>query len=257
MAKTLNNILISILLSSLLWCWTRYLTSSNIVAFCVAILSILLYILIARLGNRRHNDNKKVSKDTALSLAVALALSPQQLDIVANMYHYYGYKVTKKDVNCILVDKDNYQKIVMCCIDLSPLQPHQLIAAAKLAQQHGIVAIDVVHSEVSTNALATLQLLKQYNIRLVDCAALYTMLSDSNLLPKLQKLSVSKPTVVASYALNRHRTKYYCGSAIFLVLISAISYFPLYTLIWATILTAIALYSYFNKRYNTTTKLLV
>lgn len=78
----------------------------------------------------------------------------------------------------------------------------------------------------------------------------YSLMEKNNLLPQLPDYSDKKDKQIFVYAFNEKRFPYYVVSSLSLVAISFISFFPIYSIVVATLLLAAAIYSKFNKRYN-------
>lgn len=246
MAKLTNNILLAGIVSLITWSWVSYITNWQLLAVLASMATTALYIAIVC----KTKDNKTPSTKLVDSLAIHLATDRQSIQLIDNMLRYYLYDTTV-DNNYILSTKEDTTYTIYCHLHTKAVDASIATSIVTYCTDHNIYKITIIASDIDSSAHT---IFGYCNIvaRHINIPSLYNQLQHANLLPALHPIAVNKKGIVASYALNRGRAKHYALSALFLVLISRVSFIPIYTLIWATVLMCLALYSRFNKRYNKT-----
>lgn len=243
MAKLTNNILLAGIVSLITWSWVSYITNWQLLAVLASMATTALYIVLATKSNNKILPTAKLVDSLSIYLATTNSIS-----LIDNMLLYYLYDTTV-DCNYIQATKQNTTATVYYHHSITALSADSACSIVQYCQSHSITKLTVIATDIDSLALTVLSY-NNIEIAHINMPTLYNQLEYANMLPELHSISTHKKGIVASYALNRYRTKQYAISAIFLVLISSLSYIPIYTLIWASVLACLALYSRFNKRYN-------
>ncbi len=243
MAKITNNILLAGIVALITWSWVSYITNWQLLAVVASMATTALYILLATKSNKILPTSKLVD-----SLSIHLATNNQSITLIDNMLRYYLYDTTI-DNNYIQATKQHSTATVYYHNGLKALPSDTACSIVQYCKSHNITKVTIIATDIDSLALTVLSY-SNIEIAHINMPTLYNQLEHANMLPALYPIRTHKKGIVASYALNRFRTKQYAISAIFLIVISRLSYIPIYTLIWATLLACLALYSRFNKRYN-------
>ncbi len=246
MAKITNNLLLTIIIALITWSWVSYITNWQLLAISASIATSALFICLAC---KSTTSTSKVQPLTD-SLAIHLAVSPNSTDLIDSMLQYYLYDTTMLDKQYLLATKDDTTHLVYCHNSSDSVTSIHTSCMAQLCLLHGITHAVIIAPIIDIKATAPLS---YYNITLnhINIPSLYSQLQHANMLPDLHTINTKNKSIVASYALSAHRAKHYALSSIFLLVFSWWSYIPTYTLAWATALLLLAIYSKFNRRYNT------
>lgn len=244
MAKITNNILLAVIVALLTWSWVSYITNWQLIAVLASIAVTALFLVLASKNNITTTSQKLTD-----SLAVHLSIDSNSLQLMDKMLQYYLYATTIIDDHHILATKQDSTHLVYCHNSMDNVNTQCATLTAKLCKQHKIYKVSIIAPNIEP-AVYTVFHYCHINTKHINIASLYNQLQHANMLPALHPTSTKTKGIVASYALSKHRAKHYAISSIFLVVISSISYLPAYTLAWATVLLALALYSRFNTRYN-------
>lgn len=244
MAKITNNLLIAIIIALVTWSWVTYITNWQLIAILASIAVTALFLLLAS----KSPTCKSTPKQTD-SLTAHIALSTDGTQLIDDMLRYYLYSTHTIDAHHILASKEHLQHMVYCHNSIDKVTADNAVQLAHLCQQHAVDNVTIVAPDIDTKAYTLLSYCN-ITVKHIDMSSLYDQLQHANMLPQLNRCTTKTKGIVASYALQRNRSKHYAISAIFLIVISRMSYIPVYTLIWATILLILALYSRFNTRYN-------
>jgi hypothetical protein len=133
--------------------------------------------------------------------------------------------------------------------DPDGVNSRDIVAARAVAKDNGCEKVYFFCADVTKNAKGV-ALASDIHIEIVNAASIYDLLNKYAVEVPLPEKKIKKNRIVLSYALNKKRFAYYFGSALFLTAISFVSYFPVYTLVWATILLVVAVYCLVNRRFN-------
>lgn len=244
MAKITNNILLAGIVALITWSWVSYITNWQLLAVVASMATTALYIVLATKSNNKILPTSKLVD----SLSIHLATNNQSIILINNMLRYYLYDTTV-DNNYIQAAKQHSTATVYYHNNLKTLPADTACSIVQYCKTNNLAKITIIASDIDSLALTVLSY-NNIEIAHINMPTLYNQLEHANMLPTLHPINTHKKGIVASYALNRFRSKHYAISAIFLILISRLSYIPIYTLVWATVLASLALYSRFNKRYN-------
>lgn len=226
--------------------WSRYYFSS--LPFCLAVSCLfvcVVYFLSQRLlrGKRERAKLTAASKKTTAALQTYLythEFSPAPLLLAK------GWQ-PKEDR---LFQKDGHVFAVFCKFTVAPLSPDDLLPMLKQTPE------DVLVFCTSANAACTqIAAALHRKITVCDVATLASLLRERDLLPSLPSAPPRRNRLL-TVAFCKERANAYLLSAVFLLLSSVFSFFPLYPLITATLLVLLALYAKWNKRYNVSSAVL-
>lgn len=251
MSKILNNLICTAMLFALSFLWVYYclksvvwaVTLAAVIALCAA---YIMWRMQCRLGNIR--TAKSQSKKNVLKLADYLKYNDDNSAVFAPLYGYYGYEVSVIDYDSFVVVKNNVKTLVCLRFEEDSLKQtalQQAIVTAKRSKLNKL-AIYCAKADAAARKAAS----AHFDVTIIDVGNVYRLLSECDKLPTLPDAKPTKNSFAASYAFNRKRFGWYFGSSIFMTLVSIVAYFPYYTLGWATVMLALALYSLFNTRYN-------
>lgn len=221
--------------------WASALSSGTL----TLVLSCALYFL---LGKPTKKQIKIQNKAKEASLCSYLALSGGNTKLFSEYYSLSGYTVEIKDGDLIVTKK---QQSVLVCLrfTFAPLDADEYAKCLKKSLSFGAETLLILCCRASPAVYALLNKSSQ-QVKVREISFVYSLLNESKLLPPLEKQKKMEFSVFFSYAFAKDRAVLYLMSAAGLALTSVFTLFPLYPLIFATLLTAAGIYSRFNKRFN-------
>ena len=253
MAKILNTILCALIIFLLCFVWIVYCLKDNTIALVLSlIVSVASAYLIWR-AQTTHANRKKLKlaeRKKIAALGQHLRFGKDNSTLFGEMLRYYRFEVTPVDYDNLTVTKNGVKSYVAIRFLRDTLSLDELISAVVAAKRAECNKLYVFANKFDKTALTVAD--QELHTVSVDIANTYALFEQCDKLPALpQQKPASKPSFVAKYAFNKKRFGWYFASSLFMLVISVISYFPWYTLSWATVNLALALYSLLNKRYNT------
>lgn len=250
MNKVINTILSALLALFLAFAWARYLTHDNAasVLAAVAIAAATAYIC-AYLTDRKQTKTQKTkqSKKKSDTLTDRLMFEADNAALFAPMLTYYGYAVTTSSNDYIVANKNDTNYYVAINFVADKLSVADLAASIVAAKRADCDKLIVFCSKVSPNVNAAAD---KFDYKVFNAEQTLQLFVTADKLPQLSEKPPRRNGIVASYALSKGRFGWYFGGAIWMVAISFLSYFKVYSLLWATALFALAMYSLLNRRYN-------
>lgn len=191
---------------------------------------------------------KAQNKKAAANFHDYLKFNDDNAAVFAPLYTYYGYDVTAIDEDNFVAAKNGIASLVCLRFDEDSLRQPVLQQAIITAKRKKVNRVCIFCAKVDSPVRKTAT--AHYDVTFVDISNAYQLLESCDKLPNLPTVKQTKNSFVASYAFCRKRFWWYFGSCIFMTSVSIVAYFPYYTLGWATVMLALALYSLFNTRYN-------
>lgn len=228
------------------FCWSRYLTKINSISLCFSIATALLYVAISITSSK--NIVATVTNKLSDKLAIYLATDQNAISTIDKLLKYYNYTLDWiNDYTCIAT-RDNNDMLVYCHIALEDLSSATAIEVLKLARSNNINKLTIIANSYSPKCNAVLNNCREsYQILLLS--TIQQWLAKAHLMPELD-INDAQQSKISRYIFARASAGGYAVSALFLLATSIFSYMPIYTLVWATILVSLSLYSRFNKRHN-------
>lgn len=209
------------------------------------VLSCALYFL---LGKPTKKQIKSQNKAKESSLCTYLALSGGNAKLFCEYYSLSGYTVEIKEGDLIITKKQ--QSSLICLrFTFAPLDADEYAKCLKKSLALGAETLLILCCRASPAVYSLINKSAQ-QIKIKEISFVYSLLSESKLLPPLEKQRKMGFSVFFSYAFAKDRAVLYLMSAAGLALTSIFTLFPLYPLIFATLLAAAGVYSRFNKRFN-------
>ena len=252
MSKILNCLLCTAIIFLLSFLWIVYCLRDTTLAFALATIIALssCYLIWQALSKIEKGRNTKQNKKKAVeSLSEYLRFNIDNGALFADMLRYYRYEVSIIDYDNLIATKNGATCFVALRFSQDSLSKDELCKSVVSAKRAKCDKLYIFANKVGGELSKLAQ--KYLSTVSVDIDNAYTLLETSNKLPNLPKSAQKKPSFIASYAFNRRRFGWYLASSIFMLAVSIIAYFPWYTLGWATISFALAMYSLLNTRYNT------
>ncbi len=250
MAIFLDVFLSAIALFFVAFAWVYYCLREVFVAFVLAtVLSACGGYLIFRLVNYRSNRAllKKQKKAKVKAFAKYLCYCTNLENLFEGMLKYYTFYPLYKRKDCLVCAKNNQRVFVALCFVEDSLSKNTLrnilIQANRRQCQRAIIFCNGVSAQLKDDVL------HQIPFQFVDIANTFALFEQAEKLPPLPKVK-SKSAYTLQYAFNKKRFGWYLGGAIYMVITSVLTFFSLYSLVWATVMLFLALYSLLNKRYN-------
>ncbi len=251
MAKVLNNILCGILTFAVAFCWAYYGTKLTNLSVAVAVLAAAaVCALLWHISASTPKKSKiKELKKNASDLAFFLAFNTDNASLFSKLLRYKGYEVTVKDEDNLFAEKNGEKILCAVRFGTGALSAEEMRKTALLSKRTGCGKIFLFTLSADRQGTELLKA-RGIDIAVFDAENTYALLSDCGYLPEYPHCKEVQRHIVLEYALNKKRFGWYFASALFLTAVSVISYFPVYTLVWATVLAVISFYCLFNKRFN-------
>lgn len=252
MAKILNTILCALIIFMLCFVWVVYCLKDTTIALALSlIVSASSGYLIWRAQTKRENSKKiKLAKRTKIAtLGNYFRFGADNATLFEDMLRYYRFEVTRVDYDNLIVEKNGTKSFVAIRFGKDTLSQDELTVAVVDAKRAECSKLYVFANKVDKTAQNTAN--AYLHTISVDIANTYALFEQCDKLPALaQQKPARKSSFVAKYAFNKRRFGWYFAGSLFMLVISVISYFPWYTLSWATVNMGLAIYSLLNKRYN-------
>lgn len=252
MAKILDNILCTLTIFALTFLWTYYGIKdvawaaglSLVVALCSS------YLLYRAFSKWESSKNAKKQRKKAVSdLTEYLRYGENNAELFGELFRYYNYTVTPVDYDGFIAEKD-CKCFVAICFSQNALTLDELRKAVITAKRNKADKLFVLAAKTDQPLVKTAN--AHIKTEFIDGANAYELLEQCDKLPKIPSARKTKTGLVAKYAFCRKRFGWYLSSSLFMLVISVVSYFPWYTLSWATVMLGLALYCLLNKRFNPT-----
>lgn len=252
MAKFLNALFSTTLIALAVFSWVYYLTKNGDIALIVGGISVVPSVCVFVILSRRTPTNKSTNKQYK-SLEQYLYTSPNATAIIDKLLTYLQYKTqTQYDDISSLVTKDGKQILLIKHLYPKMLDCDKLTDYIRLARAKSQDSLLLITTSLDATSYKLLSVISDIDIKIITADKLYELLKQHDMLPQLNipKKSVSDSAILR-YAFCKARSRQYFVASLFLFILSRFAYFPLYMLIWSTLLGIAGLYSRYNKRYNT------
>lgn len=251
MAKVLNNLLCCAMIFSLTFVWTVYcLKDAKIALFLAAVVAAcsfyIIFVILTKWQKKKNVKTKK--KKTIKDFAIFLQFYSDTAELFMPMLCYYNFTTEKVDFDNLIISKE--QRIfVAICFQNDSVTFGQIQKAIVEAKRAGCEKLMIFGNKADNGIVAFAN--SQFNCRFIDAANTYELFERAEKLPQIPKQKLPKRSFLPQFAFSKKRFGWYFFGAVFTLVTAIFSYFKLYLLIWSTVLLCLALYSLFNKRFNT------
>ncbi|MCH5160311.1 MAG: hypothetical protein J1F66_05675 [Clostridiales bacterium] len=252
MSKILNTFLSALALFFLCFAWIYYCLKDDILAFALSAIVALCssYLIWKSLSRIDAGKKTKQAEKNALSgLVNFLRFGADNAAIFEEMLRYYRFEVERQSYDSLIVTKNGQKSYVAINFSHDSLNKDELRDAVISAKRADCTRLYIFTAKADSSLVAIAN--GQIHTVIIDTQNTYALFEQCDKLPSISpKKAPKKATFIARYAFNRRRFGWYFASSLFMLLISVISYFPWYSLGWATVFFALAVYSLVNKRFN-------
>ena len=253
MAKILNSFLCAFAVFFLCFAWVYFSLKDDILAFSLSAIVALCTLYLIWKALSRIDAGKKIKlaqKSAVASLVNCVRFGADNASLFENMLRYYRFDVQKEGYDSLIVTKNGQKSYVSISFKHDSLSKDELCDAVISAKRAECCRLYIFTTKADSASVATAN--RQIRTVVIDAQNTYALFEQCDKLPALPpQKPPKKVTFVANFAFNKRRFGWYFSSSLFMLLISAISYFPWYTLAWATAFFTLAVYSLVNKRFNT------
>ena len=252
MSKIFNCLLSTVFIFLLSFVWIVYCLHDTTLAWALAaIVALASCYLIWRALSKLESGKKlkQAKKKNIESLSEHLRFNENNAQLFEAMLRYYRFDVKPVDYDNLVVTKNNLTSYVALRFGTDSLSKDELSKTVVSAKRVKCSKLYIFTNKVDTNLTRLAD--KYLHTVVVDIANTYALMENCNKLPTLSKNAQKNKSLIAGYAFNRKRFGWYLGSSLFMLAVSVVAFFPWYTLAWATVSFALALYSLLNTRYNT------
>lgn len=229
--------------------WIKRITKQNDVSlFCASIIAVCFAVLIYYATIQSQNNKRKADKaiKQTAQFVTALEFGTHNADYFAEIFRYFGYKTKTVDFDNLIIEKNEEKSFVHLCY-LPSVPKNNLIGAVVAAKRNDCKKLYVFGQAASFEDVKTCD--EQLPTTFIGCDEAYFLAKTSDKLI-LSEVKQKKPKIIARYAFNKKRFGWYLTGALYLGATSLLSFMPIYTLIWATVLFGVSLFCLFNKRFN-------
>ena len=252
MSKILNSFLCAFAVFFLCFAWIYYSLKDDILAFSLSAIVALCSSYLIWKALSQIDAGKKiklVKKNAVASLVNFLRFGTDNAAIFEKMLRYYRFEVERQSYDSLIVTKNGQKSYVAINYSHDNLTKDELRDTIVSAKRANCARLYIFTTKADAASVATAN--GQIHTVIVDAQNTYALFEQCDKLPLIPaQKAPKKATFVARYAFNRRRFGWYFASSLFMLLISIISYFPWYTLGWATVFFCLAVYSLTNKRFN-------
>ena len=252
MSKILNCLLSTGIIFLLSYVWIIYCLRDTTLAFALSTIVAIAcgYIIWRALSKyEKGRQLKQAKKKNIARFSEYLRFNENNAELFAEMLRYYRFDVTTTDYDNLVATKNNVTSYVALRFAQDNLSREELCKTVVAAKRAKCSKLYLFANKVDNSLVKLAD--KYLQTTSVDISNLYALFENCEKLPALPKNAQKKSSFIASYAFNRRRFGWYFVSSLFMLAVSIVAYFPWYTLSWATVLFAVALYCLLNTRYNT------
>ncbi len=259
MSKIINIVLLSVAGFLLCFTWLVYYKQALWICYTVsALLSVMFFVVLFTLEKRANMliPGKRVKKSVSDAQKKALALLTDYT-VFLNIFETKGYVVKRLSDEIYLIENQKNTLIVFN-FKLSNVGAQDVINAYKLSKKNQADKIVLFCLAFDVSAKEMCRMLDK-EITFMDFNSTKQFLRANQRaieLPQPEKRVRLFESKLFYYAFNRSRFKYYFFSAVFLLLLSRISFYSLYNISIATVSFGLSLYCLVNKRFNSQTEIL-
>ena len=171
-------------------------------------------------------------------------------DVFADLLKYYTFELEKVENDHLVAYKNGQRICIALAFDNDCLTSQEVKKAVKMAKSNKASRLVVFCVAVKSTEIQLAN--GQLPTKFVDATSCLALFEQADKLPPLAKPAVKKSAYFCQFAFSKKRFGGYFASGIFLLITSALTFFPLYSIVWGTALLGVALYSLLNKKYNVT-----
>lgn len=242
-----NKLFSSLTVFVVIFAWMLYTTKSKFIASVLsATASISACLLMFTLGKKSDEKRRKTKEKKSLvrDFESYVTYCPDSLELFADMLAFSGFAVKKLTDKFAEAQKNGKKSLVAVSYTVEKPSANDLCQIAVASKKYGYDNV---------------MLFCNHEITLPNCPVeIKTYLPESTVaqfcasakLPPLVRSHKIKKRILPSYALNKKRFGWYVTGSLFLALSSFVSFYPVYTLTWASIMLILAFYSLTNRKYN-------
>ncbi len=252
MAKFLDVFLSAVAIFFLAFAWIYHYLKNTTASLLGAVVFALCggWLVFGILTSKqRKTHQKRAKKQQLTALFDYLCYHNDLCQVMLQMAKYYRFQAQKICDDHIVATKENNIVQLGFCFENTSLTNgearKQIVQAKNNHAQKLILFCNGATAQVKTTAQ------EHFNVQFVDINNLFALLEQCNQLPTLANAKSKKSSYFLQYALCKKRFRAYFAGGFFLLLTSALTFFPLYSIVWATALFGVAFYSLLNKKYNT------
>ncbi|MEG1710833.1 MAG: hypothetical protein RR054_04300 [Clostridia bacterium] len=231
----------------------RYYINNNLICFLAAVLIAVAVnsLVVWRLKKRWSIKDEKAQKvETQKALSYTLSINNNLVKLFGDVFSADNYDVTyyKK---VFTATKNGKKRLIYPCFVMRPISSLDILEVAAQTQCIDITEVVIFTSAADIDISSVMKPI-HLTLKIYDIASTADFLISHNAMPQLIAFDAMKnmPPQFFAAALRRSRSKYYFWSSLFLLLTSFVAFFPVYYIIFGTILFALSLYSRFNVRFN-------
>lgn len=250
MARILNTILCTAMAFFLTFAWAVYVLKDSLYATVAAVtvavcVCLLVYNVLCKWD--KHKDKKKNKKRQLADLFAFLQFNDDNATLFSSLLTFYGMTTEKIDYDSLFATGKE-KHFVALCFQRENLSADQLQQAVVQAKRNNCKHLILFCNRWERTSQTVAE--NFIDVKFFDINSTFTLFAQAEKLPSLPHVKGVAVMYLPQIAFSKKRFVWYFFGALFTLLLSAISFFKLYLLLWATALFALAMYSLLNKRYN-------
>lgn len=250
MSKILNTLLCALMAFFLCFLWIVYcLKEPKTAALLAAIVAICCGYLVFR-AEKARDDRRSVKRRRTKQIndfKQTLRFGADNAALFEQMLTYYDFETRKLGCDDLVGQKNGKYDYFALRFAEEKVSDGEVVKATVSALRQNCDKLYLFGCKVDQAQLKSAA--AHIDIEFVDAANAYELFERADKLPKItQKFHPISPILPNMFC--RRKAGWYFATSLFTLAISVVSFFPWYTLAWATVSFALAMYSLLNKRYN-------
>ncbi|MEG1706466.1 MAG: hypothetical protein RR086_04955 [Clostridia bacterium] len=226
--------------------FTKLLWLSIILGLIVGIgATFALYKLIPQ------KKNNKLSKTKLGEIAFNFAMSSTMTEDIAKALRFNLVTIAEVTTNKILCVKKDIRYKISICMEVNTFSAQKLINLLKETEKFDKLVI--MCNSFDKSAYSIIEKLNT-SIIILETEQVYYLIKSAKIPLNTSQYKTKRQSVILANTLNKERARYFLYTGLFLCVYSIFSFFKIYTLIFATVSIAVAIYSFFNNKYNNVDK---
>lgn len=245
MAKLLNTVILTFLSFMATLCWVYYLTHLSQLSLTVSLLMAVAVLCAVLIYNKREKKPRKNIEAFRWQMIL-----DSRYKSVYDMLIYNGYNCMQPEENKIFASKNDVRYCFYMKFQLADLTADDVVTVFRQIRGHADKLV-IMTNNAHQSAYGTAKTLSSLMPTTVtDCEQLHVLMQQSRCIPSEQLPKPPKKRPALNYAFNRKRFGAYASASVFIFATGWLTFFPIYSMIWASVLAVFALFSLFNKQFN-------
>ncbi len=242
MNRFFNTFLTSILVFALTFSWLNYCTKSKILSALLALSTATAICTLMYLTGKNKAQKQLTTKRERVALHTFddfLVWNGNNAELFADLLAFCNYNTSILPNGYLLLQQNNKKYLATTCfVATETLSPSVLQNAVATAKQ-----VNATKILLFTNRDLPVQV--PFEMQTYNLQQTYALFCACGKLPAVKNCTQPAKRFALSSVFNKKLFGKYAVGSLFLAVFSMFSFFPFYTLVWSSILFALALLSLF------------